>query len=745
MSKTFKKPIGLLFIFLIIFSFSSVTALAQTPSIPVTPGLGGNLPGTTVPDGVCYYINKGVPAQTRTTRSQCNGVSTQHEWLSDAQIAAGMKPAIGNDTTMASSTPSQSNCGINPFTCLIDFLLALPGHLSIGILWVAEWLTHISGVVLNFTVIYTVVNMRENISGGTIETAWKTMRDIGNMGFIFVLLYAAIMTIIGQGQDNQKLIMKIVVVAALINFSLFATKMVIDISNIIALTFYDAIAPGALAFNVSQGLSASLMEPLKLGTIYNTVGGLLNGRQLLIIGIAGTILSLIAAFIFFAISIMLVIRFVVLIFTLVLSPIAFLSFVLPGMNKYKDQWWNALSGQAFFAPIYFAMTWIVVVVSKSVLKGGGSLGQIAGVVGADGKVSAPPADAIGMLVNFLIVTAMLVFSLVAAKDWSSKTPGGIGKLTSWATGKAGSLSMGAAGWTGRRFIGGGADAIANNQNLKDRASKGSMIAKLQLAAARKTAGASFDMRATGIGGAVGAGKPTGKGGFTEFKKKKAEEEAKYAASLAPGNEVIDQAEQELEKAKNTYGINSSQAATAQSKLNDLKGVKAKDRRAELDKEKEKELENNPAIKKDEELKEKIKDVEEKLIEAKEADDMTTYQALATELSALNTSKKASEKTAQREKQAIEKDYETRKKAVKDIEGAGNRRKKEYAAAVEASRWARLQGYNTAAAAQIRKGKSAKDKLADAAKELAKEDEATPEPTPAAAPTPPPASGGTPTP
>ena len=54
---------------------------------------------------------------------------------------------------------------------------------------------------------------------------------------------------------------------------------------------------------------------------------------MIIVGVMGTIVSLIAAFVFFAVAIMLVIRFVVLIFVLILSPLAFMGFILPQVKQ----------------------------------------------------------------------------------------------------------------------------------------------------------------------------------------------------------------------------------------------------------------------------------------------------------------------------------------------------------------------------------------------------------------------------
>lgn len=429
-------------------------------------------------------------------------------------------------------------------------LLAIPGAISIIILKLATLLTHLSGMILNYVVQFTVVEMSAKIEGlPMINLAWRTIRDVANMAFIFVLLYAAITTILGMGEDNKKLIVRVVIVAILINFSLFFTKLVIDASNVIAISFYDAIAPGATAQNLNLGISSNLMGVLNLQSIYDATGGI-PGADLLTIGVMGTILALVAAFVFFAISIMLVIRFVVLIFTMILSPIAFMSFILPQLSKYRDQWWNALSGQAFFAPIYFLLTWIVIVISRGILGAtGGTNGNLAtalgGMVGPSGERIPANEGSIALLVNFIIVIVLLIASLMIAKEWANKAGSGVSSATKWAMGAAGGAVFGGTAALTRNIVGSRAAAMAEDENLKGRAAAGSRLAKLQLYTANKAAGASFDIRGAGLGGQLEAGKAK-KGGFLQDQKDRAKAYEKYRPSKTAGNK----AENEVSKAKN---------------------------------------------------------------------------------------------------------------------------------------------------------------------------------------------------
>src|SRR3989344_418757 len=409
------------------------------------------------------------------------------------------------------------------------------GVVAVAILKLASYLTYLSGTVLNYIVQYTVVDMKLHIEeANAVNNAWGVIRDVANMGFIFVLLYAAIQTILGIGSDTKKLIVNIIVVAILINFSLFFTKLVIDASNVLAITFYDAIAPGALSSDASIGLSTSLMQPLGVQSIWK-IAKSFEGEQLLTIGIMGTIVSLIAAFIFFAVAIMFVIRFVVLIFVLILSPIAFMAFVLPQLKKHADQWKDALIGQAFFAPIYFLLTWIVIVVARGMPMNIDGTGKWVNIfVGADGSAQGGPPSAtdIGLIVNFIIIIAMLITSLVIAKEWSGKAGGGVSKLTGWAMGAAGGATMGMAGRVGRNTLGAAASRLSQSEGLQRWAGR-SMIGQTVFKGVGKTAKSSFDLRATKLGGIPGlsdAGQAQ-QGGYEGTLQKKIEKKDKFAQSL----------------------------------------------------------------------------------------------------------------------------------------------------------------------------------------------------------------------
>lgn len=396
-----------------------------------------------------------------------------------------------------------------------DIVGVLLTPLVLVVLKISSFVTMLGGVLLNASVHFSVVKMSANMANlPAIDTAWTVIRDVANMGFIFVLLYTAIMTIFGQG-DYRTVIKNVIIAAVLINFSLFFTKVIIDASNLLALTFYDAIAPGAATSNdfLKFGISNAFVEPMGITTLFKASGGSL-GANFAITGILGSVVLLIAGFIFFAVAIMFIIRYVVLVFVLILSPIAFVADVLPGIKKYSSQWWNALIGQAFFAPIYFLLSWVTLlvirgIVAANLVANGATVSDFSTSLAGAIKTTAAgtsfnyESGMIATFLNFAIIIAFLITSLIVAKEMSDKSVKGLGKVTNMLTGRAAGLTFGITNFAQRQTIGRLSNMAASNPNLVTAANRertgladkaAGAGARLALFASQKLASGTFDPR-----------------------------------------------------------------------------------------------------------------------------------------------------------------------------------------------------------------------------------------------------------
>ncbi|MEX2010363.1 MAG: hypothetical protein WD874_00965 [Parcubacteria group bacterium] len=439
---------------------------------------------------------------------------------------------------------------------LENWLLIPMAKFMIGI---AALFTQLGGVLLNSVIIYTVVDMAKHYKElPEITTAWTAVRDIANMGFIFVLLYAAIQTILGVGKGTKQLIVNIVIAAILINFSLFFTQLVIDAGNVIAIAFYDIIAPNAAGADgnlrvMTRGLSNAYTTALSLPSLWETTN--ISMGNIIAIGVMGPMILLIAAFNFFAVAFLLIIRYAVLILLLILSPIVFVSGVLPGMGKYKSQWVSALFGQSFFPAVYFLLTWISLVILGGLKRAvNGDNSNWPNTLGAGGGGGSYSPDSIGLLLMFGVAIVFMVASVVIAKQVADKAGGGIGKLTSGAMSRAGAMSFGMAGRMGRGTLGRFGAGMASSETVKNMIDKGGITGRagrLALAAGNKSSKSSWDMRSTGLSKTLGAGKAP-KGGFNKDKENRDARAAEIAKALQPREEVRTGLAENENETKRTY-------------------------------------------------------------------------------------------------------------------------------------------------------------------------------------------------
>lgn len=314
-----------------------------------------------------------------------------------------------------------------------------------------------AGWMLNGSVQFFIIEMGTMIGTGTkvgdsINTSWAMIRDIINLTFVFGLLYIAFMTIFKA--DTSKLkhaIVQILIGALLINFSLFFAKVVIDISNVAAVEIFQQIstqgAQGGQTYNV--GISGYFMnklgvtdfvEPLGIltapGTPTNKVGSFGFGFAVFV-----SLIFLVTSFVFIAGAILISIRFVVLVFLLILSPVAFASAFIPKLNteEWSRMWWDKMISQAIFAPAYLLLILIAMKVAdmETLAAGGSIIGFFSG---------AGTSSSIAAVLNFVLIIGFLVGAIIIAKKMGAY---GASTAASWGT----SIAKGAGSIAGRNTVG----------------------------------------------------------------------------------------------------------------------------------------------------------------------------------------------------------------------------------------------------------------------------------------------------
>ncbi len=535
---------------------------ANTSANSTVPGVSGN--GTISTRNETGALN--VATNDNANDPNCGDPEFGCPGAYDAAVAAQANSASNPSNTTNNANTNSVNANKNDEESAMcgagDWVVHMPSCIGIMALTITGKLVGLTGVVLNYTIDFTIVKMADFVnSSGGIHVAWKTLRDLANIFFIFMLLYIAIRTIL-LGLDaahTKDMIVWVIISALFINFSLFATKFVIDASNITTMQFYKSVL-GDGPSSSDAGLSYRFLNITKLTTLYkvddkgNGLSTVSMGNNTFTVGIMGSIFGIILSVVFLAFAIMLVQRFVTFLVVMILSPIAFLGLAIPKVKKaVTDPWFSALIDNAIFAPVMMIMLWVVLIIitdngfTTAINQGSSTDGTMYNAL------SGGLVDSISVVLNFAIVIGLLVATLVVAKKTGA---GGAGMATTLATG----VVAGGIAKIGRGTIGRGANALANSQTLQ-RSAATNMFARGALKGAKGVAGTSFDLRDTsatkklaGISG-LDFGKGDGKGGYKERLasdvKKKEEEAAQFKdvkLYSEEGKKIIDQAKTKMEAA-----------------------------------------------------------------------------------------------------------------------------------------------------------------------------------------------------
>lgn len=375
-----------------------------TQQVNVSPTNGGPLPGsgTTALDDFVRSANANVPGLQQLDNFG-NAVLTPVNSAVDAAKEAIVAPVV-----------DAVNGAIQQV--LFTFVINVFGFF----VWV-------SGILLNNAIDFFVIGFGGTFKysglGIAVNNMWVIIRDFVNLGFIFGLLYIGFKMILGSdGSNTRRWLVNLIIAALLVNFSLFATKFVVDFSNQIAAEIA-VEGLGAQQTGVNGKYESDISQKFfaRMGITQIFARKPENGDYGYIMGIA--VFLLITTFVFAAGAILLLIRFAALNLFLVLSPLMFIGWVLPFAGDQMSKYWKKFLGNCFFAPAYLLMLYfsLTVVGALQVSIGNTKNTDLANPNwnGFMGKGLAQNTDvtnsALGTLPFFFLICIFLIMSLTVAQ------------------------------------------------------------------------------------------------------------------------------------------------------------------------------------------------------------------------------------------------------------------------------------------------------------------------------------------
>jgi len=247
------------------------------------------------------------------------------------------------------------------------------------------------------------LNVPGVLTSSTITVGWTTVRDMCNTFYVFFLLIIAFGTILRSSTYNAKnLLPKLIISLFLINFSAEITKLVIDFGQV----FMYGIMSWMGTFGGGGETLTSIVYTFK--NEVNGAGLLPSLDQVIRVAFA-LAYSVVLGLTYIMLALFLLVRIVAFVFLIILSPIAFLSIVMPSMGKYTSEWWGELVKYSIFGPIFMFFVYLSATMANELvtnftpLAATGDLEKITGIL----YVMVPHSVALIMLLAVVPITQRL--------------------------------------------------------------------------------------------------------------------------------------------------------------------------------------------------------------------------------------------------------------------------------------------------------------------------------------------------
>lgn len=200
-------------------------------------------------------------------------------------------------------------------------------------------------------------------SSQPVYEAWKTTRNVANIAFVIAFLVVIYSQITNVGISNygiKKMLPRIIVAAVLVNISYWICAIAVDLSNIIGGNVREFLS-GAdttkdMFKNVTVEPGASATGEGLAGWVGLTAAVLIAGSAILYLGLSALLPALIAALVaIVTVFLVLTLRQALIILLVVISPLAFVAYLLPNTEQWFNKWRSLFQTLLLMFPIIAAI------------------------------------------------------------------------------------------------------------------------------------------------------------------------------------------------------------------------------------------------------------------------------------------------------------------------------------------------------------------------------------------------------
>ena len=365
--KSFLQRVILLPILGLLFAtFSSFTAITPVSAIPDensenTSQTTNQTENQTTSDFLTNLI--GPTSNTSNTNNNTNtpenSTNTNNSANNSNSTNAANDPNETSDTnTSEDSEKTEPNC--------FDVVGGLGWIICPVVSVVSTGVDALYGLINNFLAVEPITFNEQS----STFIVWSTARDIANVVFIILIILVVWSHLTGIGFDSyniKKTLPRIIIAAILVNLSFIICSLAVDSSNIIGASiknFFDSVANTIKTNSAAQvgDLSWASIIGQIIGTIGTAAGataiagagialsgGLTHFIWLIIPVVLGGIISL--AIGLFTIAL----RHAVVALLVMISPLAFVSYLLPNTESWFKKWKDLLVQMLIFYPMFAAL------------------------------------------------------------------------------------------------------------------------------------------------------------------------------------------------------------------------------------------------------------------------------------------------------------------------------------------------------------------------------------------------------
>lgn len=321
--------------------------------------------GLTIPKGSDYYSYAPTPASSNSqavldviyfAKGQNTTTATSATYV--AYDMSNTQPAqFSNPHDQTTVTIDNSNNGkSNSTSCAVTGIGWIICSLGTSIAGGMDYLYNTALVPL-----ITVHPLSTSTSStNSLYVAWSTMRSIANVAFIIAFLLIIFSQLTSFGIDNyglKKILPRLIVAAILVNLSYYLCAIFVDLSNILGVgiqNLLEALRPhtaqvswaGMTQFILSGGTAGLAGVAGGIGIITATGGSITSLIFLLLPAMLGLLLSLLVTFLIIAA------RQALIIILVVISPLAFVAYLLPNTEQWFKKWRSMFTTMMVFFPAF---------------------------------------------------------------------------------------------------------------------------------------------------------------------------------------------------------------------------------------------------------------------------------------------------------------------------------------------------------------------------------------------------------